>query len=279
MDTSGKPETMEAFHERLREIGGRMPKRLRQCAEYIAANPDRVAVSTVAELAAAANVQPSAFMRFCKMLGFSGFSDMQRLFRDNYTRQWPDYATRLRTLRQAGADSPGALLAEFADAGRASLEKLTHTIDEDSLKRAVQHLCRARNIHIAGYRRVFPAAAYLAYAFEKMNLPCILHSGIGNLNAGYMMSEQDALIAISYAPYSSETVELARIAHDRQAAVIAITDNITSPLIRLKSVSLLVSEIDVGAFRTLSATLSLAMSLAVSVGARRKQNGHDESGK
>ena len=37
-------------------------------------NPDRVAVSTVAELAAAADVQPSALMRFCQELGFSGFS-------------------------------------------------------------------------------------------------------------------------------------------------------------------------------------------------------------
>ena len=72
-----------------------MPKRLRQCADFIARNPDRVAVSTVAELAAAAEVQPSAMMRFCQELGFSGFSQMQRLFRDEYSRKWPDYATRL----------------------------------------------------------------------------------------------------------------------------------------------------------------------------------------
>ena len=73
-----------------------MPKRLRQCADFIVALPDRVAVSTVAELAAAAEVQPSAVMRFCQELGFSGFSQMQRLFREEYARKWPDYGTRLR---------------------------------------------------------------------------------------------------------------------------------------------------------------------------------------
>ena len=129
MDASAAPGTMEVFEARLQEVAEDLPKRLKQCAEFVAENPERIAVSTVAELATAAGVQPSAFVRFCQILGFSGFSEMQRLFRDAYAPRWPDYRTRIDTLRSSGQDRPAALLAEFVEAGRHSLESLAKTVD------------------------------------------------------------------------------------------------------------------------------------------------------
>ena len=80
--TDTAPASIEEFRERLSQITDDLPRRLRQCADHIAANTDRIAVSTVAELAAGADVPPSALMRFCQIMGFSGFSGMQKLFRD-----------------------------------------------------------------------------------------------------------------------------------------------------------------------------------------------------
>jgi hypothetical protein len=71
------PTSVEEFQARLAAISDDLPRRLKQCADFIAANTDRIAVSTVAELAAGADVPPSALMRFCQILGFSGFSEMQ----------------------------------------------------------------------------------------------------------------------------------------------------------------------------------------------------------
>ena len=265
------PETIEALFRLVANRAETMPKRLRQCADFIAQYPDRVAVSTVAELAAAADVQPSAMMRFCQELGFSGFSQMQRLFREEYARNWPDYATRLHNLRLLGEQSPGAMLAEFVEAGRASLEKLMSTIDPRMLDRAVDVLSLAPMIHLVGYRRAFPVASYLGYALEKMSIPCFLHSGVGKLNTSHALRPGDALIAITFAPYSVETVTFAEMASGDGHPVIAITDSLSSPLRRLDSIPLLVNEIDVGAFRALSATFALAIALSVAVGARREQ--------
>jgi DNA-binding MurR/RpiR family transcriptional regulator len=270
-ETIPAPETLEALFRLLAERAETMPKRLRQCADFIAGYPDRVAVSTVAELAAAADVQPSAMMRFCQDLGFSGFSQMQRLFRDEYARKWPDYATRLANLRAAGDRTPGAMLAEFVEAGRASLEKLMTTVDPEMLERAVQALGAAPMIHLAGYRRAFPVASYIGYALEKMAVPCVLHSGVGMLATGHAMRPDDALLAITFAPYSAETVAFADAARAGGHPVVAITDSLSSPLQRLNVIPLLVSEVDVGAFRALSATFALAIALAVAVGARREE--------
>lgn len=51
--------------------------------------------------------------------------------------------------------------------------------------------------------------------------------------------------------------------------MVAISDALSGPMRKTDALMLSVSEVDVGAFRALSATISLAIALAVSVGAKR----------
>jgi len=263
------PATTEAFHQRLAEVIDTLPRRLRQCADHIALNTDRIAVSTVAGLAAGAGVPPSAVIRFCQIMGFSGYSELQRLFRDAYVPALPDYATRLANLKTGPTGSPAALVAEFAEAGRLSLESLTRTLDEAALIRAVATLSKAETIHIIGYRRAYPVAAYLAYVFDKMAVPAMLHDGTGKLDHRFALRPSDAVLAISFAPYSDDTLALAKDARTRGLAVVALTDQPASPLAQIADTALTVAEVDFGAFRSLSATIALAISLAVAVGSAK----------
>lgn len=266
------PDSIKAFDERLVQVSDTLPKRLKQCADYVANNKDRIAVSTVAEMAEGAGVQPSAFMRFCQILGFSGFSEMQRLFRDSFVGGWPDYSTRLHHLRDTASGSPSALLAEFAEAGRVSLEGLLQTVDSQLLEQAVQTLSAARMIHIVGMRRSFPVASYIAYAFEKMAVPAMLHSAVGKLESHHAIREGDVMLAITFSPYSAETLDLVEQVAARGIAVVAITDKTFSPLQKCGALTLTVSEVDFGAFRSLSATLCLAIALSVAVGTMRQDD-------
>ena len=263
------PRSVEELRERILAVSDALPKRLRQCAEHVLANPERIAVSTVAELAQGAGAQPSAFMRFCQALGFSGFSEMQRLYREAYATGWPDYAARLEALRRLDGDA-GHLLSDFVEAGHKSLSLLVETLDYAGLDRAVALLRDAAIIHVVGLRRSFPVASYLAHVFEQMGIPVVLHSGVAGLAHPHLLRAGDALIAITFAPYSAETVDLARRAVEVGAPVVGITDGLGSPIRDLPGETLTVREVDVGAFRPLSATLSLAATLAVAVGAASK---------
>ena len=263
------PASVDEFRSRLAEVIDDLPRRLRQCAEYIAANTDRIAVSTVAELAAGADVPPSALMRFCQIMGFSGFSEMQRLFREAYSPGWPDYSTRLKNLKDEGAGSPAALLAEFIEAGRLSLEALAKSADEGALTQAVALLAAAQTLHVVGLRRAFPVATYLVYVFEKMAVPAMLHDSVGRLDHRFALRPGDAVIAITFAPYSEETIALAQDAKTRGLPVVALTDRMTSPIVRYSDAVITVPEVDFGAFRSLSATIAMAISLAVAVGSAR----------
>ncbi|WP_377298252.1 MurR/RpiR family transcriptional regulator [Rhizobium sp. SGZ-381] len=263
------PASVKEFEERLLEVSAALPKRLKQCADFVASNTDRIAVSTVAEMAEGAGVQPSAFMRFCQIMGFSGYSEMQRLFRESYVGGWPDYATRIDHLRDMGEHSGPRLLAEFVEASRASLENLLKSVDPQALEEAVEILASANLVHVIGLRRSFAVASYIAYALEKMRVPAMLHGAAGRLESVSAIRPGDALLAITFSPYSQETLELVETVRGREVPVVALTDAAVNPLRKMGATILAVSEVDFGAFRSLSATLCLAIALSTAVGTRR----------
>ncbi len=209
MNESVGPQTIKAFEDRLLEVSSTLPKRLKQCADYVAANKDRIAVSTVAEMAEGAGVQPSAFMRFCQIMGFTGFSEMQKLFRESFVGGWPDYSTRLQHSAGDAEGTPSALLAEFVEAGRMSLENLVKTVDPQALETAVELLskAKARMIHIIGLRRSFPLRATWPMPSRRwVCLPCCTAGR--RLDNHHAIREGDALLAVTFSPYSAETLDL-----------------------------------------------------------------------
>jgi DNA-binding MurR/RpiR family transcriptional regulator len=265
------PASLADLNARLAALGPGLPRRLQQCADHLAAHPDQIALSTVAKVAQAAGVAPSALMRFCQHLGFSGYAEMQRLYREALARRPPDYATRLANLKSRGADHPAALLAEVVEAGRRSLENLAGDLEENTLNQAVDLLAAARTMHLAGFRRSFPVAAYFAYVGDKLGLPVVLHDGVAGLAASAALRPGDALLAITFAPYAEETLALARTARAAGLPVVLMTDPPATRVAPLANCVLTVREVDFGAFRSLSAAIALSLALALAVAARRDE--------
>ena len=114
-------------------------------------------------------------------------------------------------------------------------------------------------------------ASYLAYVFDKMQVPAVLHGGPGGLNAQGLIRSGDVVIVTTVAPYTAEAVETARTAARRGVPVIGITDGADSPIAGLPGATLWIREVDVGAFRALAATMTLATVLAVATGAERSR--------
>jgi len=266
------PRAFDQLKSLLVERRRRLPARLGQVAEYAMAHPDEVAFGTVASIADAARVQPSTLIRFAKGLGYGGFSELQEVFRHRLRERWPDYGERLTKLRENdGADGAAGLLRRFSESAAVSLAKLHQTVVADDLDRAVALLAEADTIYLLGLRRAFPVAAYLSYALGKLGIRSVLVDHVGALAGEQAAGARpgDALVAISFTPYTPATVELAVAHAARGLPVVAITDSPFSPLAHSATVRLEVVEADVGGFRSLAATFCLAMTLAVSTGERR----------
>lgn len=269
------PESFDAFQRRLIEIEPHLPKRLRQAAAYALEHPDEFALGTASALARNAEVQASTLVRFAQTLGFAGFSELQLLFRARLRNRWPDYSERLRALQQNARDSgdPTHLLFGFADSAAASIARLRDNVQRRELDQAVALLATARTIFCLGQRRSFCVAHYLTYALSQLGVPCCLIDNVGGLGPERLAQADagDALIAVSFSPYTPFTVDLAKRAQRASVPIVAITDSALSPLAGLANVRFEVVESDFGLFRSLSATLCLAMTLAVAVGEKRAE--------
>jgi len=125
-------------------------------------------------------------------------------------------------------------------------------------------------IWIAGSRRSFPIAAYLDYALQHTDKRIGLVTALGSMHQGQMRSVRkgDVMIAISFAPYAEETLEVAQAAVQQGARLIAITDSRMSPLARDAHIALIVQDSSTFGFRSLTSTMGLAQSLFMALAYR-----------
>ncbi|HEX4768761.1 MAG TPA: MurR/RpiR family transcriptional regulator [Lichenihabitans sp.] len=268
------PRTFSALRDLLLERRSAMPKRLLQVAEFALDNPEDMAFGTVASVAELAKVQPSTLVRFAQALGYEGFSDLQTVFHSLLRNRWPDYEDRLKSLSPGNPGGAEALLAGFCESSAMSLMRLRERISGEALERGMEILARAETIYLLGQRRAFPVTAYLAYAFAKLKIRSVLVDNLASLGPDQVAfaTERDALLAVSFTPYTPATVEIAnRLAH--KIPVVAITDSAFSPLTQSATLWFEVAEADFGAFRAISGTFALAMTLAVGVGQKRSAGG------
>lgn len=249
-----------------------LPRRLTQVATFALDNPDDIAFGTAASVAQRSGVQPSTLVRFSQALGYQGFSDLQDVFRARLRDRVPSYEERLKQLREhGGASKSGLLLQGFADAAERSVADLRLKLDPETLDTAVEILAKAETIYLVGLRRSFPITSYMAYAMGKLGVRNMLVDGIAGLGAEQIgfISPRDAVLAISFTPYASETVTLVHAAKTRHARVVSITDSIFSPIAPIADAWLEIVEADFEGFRSMAATMALAMTLTVAVASRR----------
>jgi DNA-binding MurR/RpiR family transcriptional regulator len=262
------------YDELQAEIGRRfagLSRQLQQIARFALEHPQEVALDTVAIAAQKAEVQPSAMVRFAQALGYGGYTDMQRIFRDRLVERSTSYRERIASIRRVrprALSRPKAVLHDFVADSIAHLSHLEEHVTPDKLETAVQLLARAGRIHVLAQRRAFPVACYLAYALGQLELPVTLLDGVGGMvrEQARAIRAGEALIAVSFRNYSPEVIELAAETFRRGVPVVVITDSAVSPLARGATVAFDLGDASDRPFRSLVEPICLAQALVVSVG-------------
>ena len=268
-------DTIDSFLSGIASRYESLPRQLRAVAKHVEENRARMVVTRITDIAEACAVQPSAVTRFAQRFGFSGYSEMQALFRKAFSESSApaaSYAKRIRSLIRAGdlREDPGGVLRQLLLANQGAIEEWTLGLDDGALEDAVGLLHDADDIYVAGVRRSLPAATYLTYLLQHTSKRVNLISGLGGTFAGQMRSirKGDLLVAISFAPYGKETRGCVRIARSRGASILAITDSAMSPVARGATTHLLVKEASAFSFRSLTNTLCLCQGLFIALASR-----------
>jgi DNA-binding MurR/RpiR family transcriptional regulator len=273
MNAKAKTARQRTYEDLRGDIARQHPAfsdRLRTIAEFALEHPTDMALGTVAEVASRAGVQPSAIVRFANALGYSGFSEMQRVFQSRLVAGVaPTYKERIAGLRRDGrfqdASNPRAVLARFASEGMVSLESLQDRVREADLSRAVELLGAAHTVYVLGLGGSFTVAAHLAYVLRRIGRRVVHLDGLGHALADQaaLATSDDALVAISFRPYNTETARLFSQLATRGVPAVSITDSLLSPIVDRATVVFEIPDMPEAALRTMVAPMCLAQTLAV----------------
>lgn len=268
--TPEKPTNLTELRDLIGRESQRLTPRMRDAAQYAIDHPNDIALNPVATVALMAHIAPAAFIRLAKALGYDGYSDLQRLFREPLQRSVkPTFRERIRhyggeqTLENP--EDPAEVLRAFSQANVVSLEHLQDDAASLPLREAISLIQKARIVHVLGLRRSYAVAAYLAYALNRVGQSAVQITGLGGAitEQASIANAQDLLIAISFPPYASDTLQVCEQLRRNGVKRLAITDAFLSPVARDADVVLEVNDAKLLGFRSLTSAMCLAQTLVV----------------
>lgn len=221
--------------DRLTEEWDALTPEAQKAARYVLENPADVGVSTVREIAEAANVKPNTFVRMARQVGFEGYEDFRAPFREAIRQgsvSFPDRARWLQDIRKSG--ELGGLYAEMVEAAIRNLEDTFATIDADALKAAAEAIWNSRQVFTLGVGVNNANARNFTYLASTgmTDFHAIPRPGSTAIDDLAWADGRDVLIAMTVRPYRREVVEAVRIAHEQGVTVIGISDSPASPVVR-----------------------------------------------
>jgi DNA-binding MurR/RpiR family transcriptional regulator len=270
--SNSPPDNLELLRSEITSRYDELSPRLKQVASFVLDNPNDIALETLAVNASRCDVQPSTIVRFAKVFGYSGASEMQRLFRDEIlaAAPSPSYSERIRQFQERSDTVdwllPYNVMREFAESNIIALEHLRDAVRKDDLDRSLELMQGAHTIYLAGVRRAFPVAAYLAYSLSHVEKRAFLLDGVAGMTSeqSWMLGPDDLVIAVSFKPYAGETLAVVERATANGAPLIAISDSRLSPIAKNANVCFEIKDAEVRQFRSLTASMCLAQTLVIS---------------
>jgi len=216
----------------------------RKAATYVLENPRDVGVSTVREIAQAANVKPNTVVRMARQVGFEGYEDFRAPFREAIRQgaaDFPDRARWLQDIRKSG--DLGGLYADIVRDVLANVEETFSGISVDDLKSAASAIWSGRRVFTLGVGVNNSNARNFTYLASTgmTEFHAIPRPGSTPVDDLAWADERDVLIAMTCKPYRSEVVEAVSIAREQGMTIIALSDSPASPILRAADHAFVVS--------------------------------------
>ena len=212
----------------------RLTPELRKAATFVLDNPNEVSVSSIREIAEAADVKPNTFVRLARVAGFGGYEDFREPFRDAVRRGPNGFPDRARWLQAIGRRGKlGELYRDMVGAAIGNIEETFAGIDERALSAAARAIWKSRQTLTLGVGVNSSNARNFTYlaGTGMVQFHAIPRPGSTPVDDLAWADERDVLVAITCRPYRIEVVEAVRIAREQGVTIVGISDSAASPIV------------------------------------------------
>ena len=223
------PRSLDELVTLVKERYAGMSPQFQIAARHLVDHPEQVPVESMRRVAANAGVQPATMVRLAQSLHYDGWESLRQVFVRSLHHQPRRYTEQARDLLQRR--SSRAQLSKQISVQADNLRMLEE-LNEDRLGDAAKLLTRSRHVHIAGFRASYAAAFTLHYLYGLFrNSVSLMRGEAGLLDMEMRAIEpQDAVVIVSFAPYSHEAMRVAEVAQRRGCRNVVICDSKVAPL-------------------------------------------------
>ncbi len=223
MDPTLKAKTIST----LKEVLPALSPRLKLVAKYIVDHPADFGLDPIRETARKSGVSTYTLVRMANTLGFDSFETLRDPFRHALvaTSHSGDSADWIEGLRNGAVTGPAQ--ADAAMNGMGVVERSLEQQSSDQLERVAKMMLGAKTTYLTAVRASYGLAYYFHYV-GRMALPSLqlsprhMSSAIDELHDA---GEGDVLLAITFTPYSRETIEACKFAERRGVKLIILSDS------------------------------------------------------
>lgn len=166
----------------------------RMVANYLRNHLNEVAFCTLEEIAERIQVSTTTIIRFARVLGYSGYSDMQKHIQ-NTLQSKASLPERLVNIKSYPSNK--LLTESFQN----DILNIQHTLDmqkEEELQTVIQDITQAPNVYVLGMRSSFAVAHYMASRLSEIRPDIHLIQSVGMLYPEEIVSAQKGDICIAY---------------------------------------------------------------------------------
>jgi DNA-binding MurR/RpiR family transcriptional regulator len=254
--------------EELRRRYDRLTQSQKRIAEYIVDHPDRVAFSTVDQMAGQLGVNPSTIVRFTYRLGLKGFPDLQERTRQ-LVRGQLSAASEIVNENSVLVHLEGTAFGTSLGQDLQNLRRTISALKVEDLQRASDMIAAARRVFVVGSFNAYSVAFFLGLALDRIRGNVTVWSGDMTLQASQLvdLGPEDCLIAFTSAPYAVSTQKVAQLAREAKAKVIAVTDTPISAVGQIADVILAAASTGAGLQNSFLAAMAVANALLNGVAA------------
>ncbi len=215
-------------------------------ADYVLKHAKEIAFLSIAEVSKQSAVSSATIVRFCRILGFKGYTEFARLIQQSLQSDLTAL-NRFKLKKFLGdykeeSHEPKSIYHKLIQQEITNTANLLESIDKKKYKKCLALMLKADRFCVCGSLSSSSLALYLGQNLSKINhqTDIIQHSGILSFAALEKITKDSVVFLLAFPRYPQETIEVGRIAQKRGAHVISITDTPISPLVDISEVSLYV---------------------------------------
>jgi DNA-binding MurR/RpiR family transcriptional regulator len=235
---SGAPDSVLArVRTRLPEFTGA----LQRVAELVLADPAAAARATIVELAERSGTSPATVTRFCRALGFEGYSDLRLGIAGETGRAARSAGWTIDIGREIQPTDPlDRVLDQIMAADTQAMHDTAALLDLKEVERAADAIAAGGRVDIYGEGGSALVGGEVQFSLHRIGVAAWAWSDVHNgLASAAQLRTGDVALGISHSGQTQETIELLAEAGSHGATTVALTSFPRSPLAELADIVLL----------------------------------------